>query len=808
MKFLEPYTARLKKLLSPSSWYQQSYIRYMESLPVDDNLILLESEHGKKINGNIFYILRSLTSKEEYRNYKLYVSCKKDSRKQITELLNTHNIQNVHLCKYTSFEYFKILATAKYLINDTSFGPYFLKRPEQVYLNTWHGTPFKAMGRQTEKEKSSIGNVQKNFVVSDYLLFPNKHTQTVITRDYMLDNLYSAESVFCGYPRNTIFFDTDRQQQILSEINPEHRKLYAYMPTFRGAVNVGQKKSNNDYLQQCMLQLDELLTDDEVFYVNIHPLAKSSLTFDQYKHIRCFPPQYETYEVLSVCDCLVTDYSSVFFDYASCRRKIVLFTYDYEEYLSDRGTYVSLDYFPFPKVYDVPQLMEELRSPKQYDDSAFLREFAAYDSIDATEKLLNLLLFGRRDSLLIEAPANNGKENVLICSGTLRRNGITSALGNLLRLIDTSKRNYYITFRYNELPDQNTWLAALPPGINYIPTIGDLNFTKRERLYRFLFKRNHMSTKKYVSRCERHIKLDQKRLYGNATFGTVIDFNGYEKESTIFLSLFDSKRILYTHSNMLSEQKTRSTQRRDMLEYAYRTFDQIAVVGPGLVEPTATLTGDPSKISVCRTPLDYATIQKKASLAVSLDKETCVFPDRKALTAALTSPFRRYISVGRFSPEKGHARLIGAFSRYAREHSDCYLIIMGGNAWRKEFEKTIRLIKKLNLSERVILVLDVSNPYPIMKQCDAFVLSSFYEGFGLVIPEAAIVGLPVVSTDIDGPKQFMRVYGGLLVDNSEDGLFRGFCSLGNNEVSPMDINFDEYNQTAVNEFETMLSKPL
>lgn len=803
MKALKPFTTRLKKVVSPSSWYQLRYVKYLDKLPIKENLILLESEHGKKINGNIFYILQYLSDNADKYDFQIYVSCKPQSREQVAEMLVAHNINNVHLCKYTSFEYFKILASAKYLINDTSFGFYFYKKPGQVYLNTWHGTPFKAMGRKTENEKSSIGNVQKNFVVSDYILFPNRHTHSVITLDYMLNNLFSAQSVFCGYPRNTIFFDVEKQQKIRSAINPDQKKLYAYMPTFRGTVYAGQKKSNNEYLQQCLLDLDSQLHDDEVLYVNLHPLAKSSLSFDQYRHIRNFPKNYETYEFLSICDCLITDYSSVFFDFAPSGRKIVLFTYDYEEYLSDRGTYFSLLDFPFPKVSDVPQLISELRSPKQYDDTDFLNTFAPYESIDSTRKLMDLFLFGRNDGLLVEKPASNGKENVLIHSGALKKNGITSAMSNLMRLTDPSERNYYITFRYNELPEQNSWLGNLPQGINYIPTTGDLNLTIKERIYRFLFKRNLMSADRYASRCKKRLLLEQKRLYGDAVFQTVIDFNGYEKETTVLLSTFDSKQIIYAHSNMLSERTTRKAQRSDILKYTYEKFDIVAVVGPSLVGPTLELVRTPEKIKVCRTPLDYVTIQEKASLPIKLDKTTCVFRDRDAFAAAMSSSSKKFISVGRFSPEKGHARLINAFNRYSAEHPDDYLIIMGGNTWENEYDKTIKLIKKLNLSDRVILLLDVTNPYPIMKHCNAFILSSFYEGFGLVIPEAATVGLPVVSTDIDGPRQFMETYGGLLVDNSEDGLYRGFCALSNNEVTPMNIDFEEYNRSAANEFETL-----
>ena len=61
----------------------------------------------------------------------------------------------------------------------------------------------------------------------------------------------------------------------------------------------------------------------------------------------------------------------------------------------------------------------------------------------------------------------------------------------------------------------------------------------------------------------------------------------------------------------------------------------------------------------------------------------------------------------------------------------------------------------------------------ILKKCDLFILSSLYEGLGLVILEADTLGVPVISTDVEGPKGFMEEHGGFLVPNNEDGILWG-----------------------------------
>mgnify|MGYP000780861956 FL=1 len=84
-------------------------------------------------------------------------------------------------------------------------------------------------------------------------------------------------------------------------------------------------------------------------------------------------------------------------------------------------------------------------------------------------------------------------------------------------------------------------------------------------------------------------------------------------------------------------------------------------------------------------------------------------------------------------------------------------------------------------------------------------LSSFYEGFGLVLAEADILGLPVISTDISGPRSFMKKYGGTLVENSENGIYQGMEMLHSGFVKPMKVDYEAYNQEAIQEFENLLS---
>ena len=109
------------------------------------------------------------------------------------------------------------------------------------------------------------------------------------------------------------------------------------------------------------------------------------------------------------------------------------------------------------------------------------------------------------------------------------------------------------------------------------------------------------------------------------------------------------------------------------------------------------------------------------------------------------------------------------------------------------------------MENNVMLLLRVSNPFPIVKSCDAFILSSYYEGFGLVLAEADILGLPVVSTECTGPCSFLKEHGGTLVENSEEGIYQGLCMLGEGKINPMNADYDLYNLEAVKEFESLFT---
>ena len=270
-------------------WHRQSYVKYWKKSCVKDNYIFLESQQGKNLNGNIFYIAKELNS-SLYDNYEIYLSYSKERKEDFVNLLNNYGLKKIQLVELGSKQYYIKLSAAKYIFNDTSFLTFFIKKPEQIYVNTWHGTPLKTLGKDVKNDRFKIGNIQKNFLTADYILAPNDYTQQKLTESYMLNEIYDGKFLKCGYPRNSVFFDNDRRNKIREQLEFGNKQIIAYMPTWRGIV--GQVHNEIDFMEDLLKSIDKNLNDYQVMYVNLHPFMTSYIDFSQYQHIKMFPKQF------------------------------------------------------------------------------------------------------------------------------------------------------------------------------------------------------------------------------------------------------------------------------------------------------------------------------------------------------------------------------------------------------------------------------------------------------------------------------------------------------------------------------------
>lgn len=807
--------AKFIKLFKKSSFFKWlkftlpklRYTHYFKNLKIDEKAILLESQHGTEISGNMFYLIKELATNKEYDSYKIYVSCRVGTKAKFGEMLEKYNIERAELLVLSTFKYMKVLASAKYLFNDNTFLPFYLKKEGQIYLNTWHGTPLKTLGKGIKNAMHGIGNAQKNFICADYLLYPNTYTMEHMVEDYMLENVALGECVLAGYPRNTAFFNKNRGQEIIEELELQGKRIYAYMPTWRGSVGNIDAKANA-YFQYYLYELDKILGEDEIVFLNLHPIAKKDVDFNTFKHIRNFPSEYETYDFLNCAECLVTDYSSVFYDYAVTGKKIILFTFDEEEYFADRGVYKPLSSLPFTKVKTVEDLLSEMRSPKNYDDKAFLEEYCSYDCPEAAKALLDFTILGKKSDKVKEVPfKGNGKKNILMYLGALDQNGITTSGINLLNNLDTTEYNYFVSFPAEKGKFHQDTIANLPEGVNYIPVQGVFNLSYIKKKMWLKFNKRKFPFAPMMASMKKEWQYEIARIYGGAHFDSAIQFNGYETKMILLFSQFKCNTCIYVHSDMVKERELKGNQRKSVLKYAYKHYDNVALVTEDIKESTATFVSKTDNFKIAHNIIAFDEIVKRGNGEIKFDEDvTQSNKELDEIKASLDSDAKVIISVGRFSPEKDHKRMIDVFNKVWQENNNTYFIIIGGIQRDGIYDELCEYVKTLPCSNNVILILSMTNPLPIVKKCDGFILASHYEGFGLVLVEGDILGLPVVSTDITGPRTFMQKNNGTLVENTHAGVEKGFKMLINGEIPMLTSDYAEYNKNAIAEFKAIIEQ--
>jgi CDP-glycerol glycerophosphotransferase len=156
-----------------------------------------------------------------------------------------------------------------------------------------------------------------------------------------------------------------------------------------------------------------------------------------------------------------------------------------------------------------------------------------------------------------------------------------------------------------------------------------------------------------------------------------------------------------------------------------------------------------------------------------------------------------FINIARYSVEKGQDRLIEAFSRMTKAHENIHLYLVGHGSLLGQLEKQVT---NLQLKDYVTITDNIDNPFPLLKACDCFILSSHYEGQGLVLLESMVLGIPCISTDIAGPQSVLSDNKGLLVNESVDGLVYGMKKFLRNEVPQKEFNYEEYTENAMSSF--------
>jgi CDP-glycerol glycerophosphotransferase len=246
-------------------------------------------------------------------------------------------------------DYFEALARSAYVIANDDMGMNYHKRDGQVYAQTWHGTPLKKIGFDITQPQfiSGVGYFEvlaADVARWDLLLSPNPFSTPIMRRAFR----YDGEILESGYPRNDLLRSGDADRTAADVRRrlglPEGKKVVLYAPTWRD----NQYYASGRYRFDFRLDLERAwrqLGDDHVFLIRGHHHMAEDVPAgsrpDFAINVTAYP---DISELFLVSDILVTDYSSVMFDFAPTGRPIVFFTYDLEQYRDNlRGFYFDFE---------------------------------------------------------------------------------------------------------------------------------------------------------------------------------------------------------------------------------------------------------------------------------------------------------------------------------------------------------------------------------------------------------------------------------------------------------------------------------
>lgn len=375
---------------SRMQWKWAVYKRIFRRMPLKRNLVLFESFLGKSYGDSCRYIYEYMIKNYPDFDY-VWIIDNKQAR-----------IPGKHKeAKPLSLRYFYYVARAAYWINNMRQPAWYEKREGCFFLETWHGTPLKRLVFDMEDVHSASPEYKMTFYkqsrIWDYLISDNRFSTDVFESAF----LFPRERILeLGYPRNDILYAPDaavRAAEIKRRLGiPEGKKVVLYAPTWRDDDYYGPGQYKFELPLD--LKLMKQLKKEYVFVLRTHYFIADNLNISEAdKEFVIDASRYNDIgELYLISDILITDYSSVFFDFANLRRPILFYVYDFEKYRSVlRGFYIDMEKeLPGPLLYTSAEVLKALcdihKVEAEYAEKyrEFCERFCSLDDGHAAERIV------------------------------------------------------------------------------------------------------------------------------------------------------------------------------------------------------------------------------------------------------------------------------------------------------------------------------------------------------------------------------------------------------------------------------------
>lgn len=295
--------------------------------------------------------------------------------------------------------YFRDLATVRHFVNnDMTPRIYPPHRRFETYLQTWHGTPLKRIGFDTESHavpQQYFDRLERDVARWTHLLSPSAEITAILRSAFRFDGTVLE----VGYPRNDILVG-QRGEQLRSQTRKRlgisaEQQVVLYAPTWRdnALTTDGSPAWVPDFDLASLLPR---LAEDTVILQRLHPVISAAAPASPSPQLRDVSADPDIASLYAAADVLVTDYSSAMFDFAVTGRPIILFPFDKGRYEREcRATYFDIDDIaPGPVVTRVAALGDELQGLEEFESAyqsryaRFVRRFLPHEDGRATARAI------------------------------------------------------------------------------------------------------------------------------------------------------------------------------------------------------------------------------------------------------------------------------------------------------------------------------------------------------------------------------------------------------------------------------------
>ena len=311
----------------------------------------------------------------------------------------------IRFVKMWSLRHYYELATAGAIVSNVRIDLGVEKRKKQTYLQTWHGTPLKKLAFDIEvpegttfyrsgmNEEMMHETYAQDVKKYNYMISPSAFTTEIFQSAFRINRERLIET---GYPRND-FLTNYTEEDVLNIKKklgiPLDKKVLLYAPTWRDNSYI--TKGYTFKLEVHFDKWQKILGDEYVIVFKPHYLIVNDFDIDQYQGFVYFVEANEDISNLYIiADALVTDYSSVFFDYAILKRPIYFYMYDLIHYRDElRGFYLDVYHdLPGDIIEDENQLLEEIKKGYDYQRlDKFNQRFNNHEDGKASKRVVDIV---------------------------------------------------------------------------------------------------------------------------------------------------------------------------------------------------------------------------------------------------------------------------------------------------------------------------------------------------------------------------------------------------------------------------------